>query len=184
MHSPAQRCGQCLRAPLDIDACLAAVPYHYPWDQVISQFKFRHQPGWAGTLATIMLNDLHIREALAQADSVIPMPLAAQRLRERGFNQAHELARHLAPDKVHTDLLHRTRETVSQATLPLDQRHKNLKDAFAISTAADRALQGKHLLLVDDVMTSGATLNAAARALRGAGVAQITGLVFARTDHD
>lgn len=184
MHSPAQRCGQCLRAHLDIDACWAAVPYHYPWDQVISQFKFRHQPGWASTLASLMLRDPNIQEALAQADGVIPMPLAAQRLRERGFNQAHELANHLAPGKVRTGWIHRARETVSQATLPLDQRHKNLKDAFAISTDADRSLQGKHLVLVDDVMTSGATLNAAARALRGAGAAHITGLVFARTDHD
>jgi len=184
MLSSERRCGQCLRAPPSLDLCLASVPYHYPWDHVISQFKFRNQPGWGGPLATLMRRDLAIHKALGHADLVIAMPLAPQRLRQRGFNQAYELARHLAPHKAQAQWLLRIRETASQATLPHDQRQKNLRDAFALAPQAVRALQGRRVVLVDDVMTSGATLNAAAQALRLADVEQITGLVFARTDLD
>ena len=120
--------------------------------------------------------------ALDAADLVIPMPLSAKRLRERGFNQALQLARHLAPDKTDATLLLRIRHTPPQTDLHRAQRLANVQNAFAIEPLRVQALAGKRLVLVDDVMTSGASLHAAARVLRQAGAAHVTALVLARAD--
>jgi ComF family protein len=110
------------------------------------------------------------------------MPLAPARLRERGFNQAHELARRLAPDKCDPGLLLRTRETPPQSGLARRDRLRNLRGAFALDPRRAGAVQGRRLVLVDDVMTSGASLYTAAQVLRAAGAARITAIVLARTD--
>jgi predicted amidophosphoribosyltransferase len=110
------------------------------------------------------------------------MPMAPARLRERGFNQALELARRLAPAKTDAALLLRTRETPAQSGLARAERLGNLRGAFAVEPLRAHELQGRRVVLVDDVMTSGASLFAAAAALRLAGAAHVTALVFARTD--
>ncbi len=175
-------CGRCLRAPPPLDACHAAVSYDYPWSALIAQYKFHGQAGWARVFATLMRSAPWIEPALDQADIVLPMPLARERLAERGFNQSLLLARELAPCKSDAALLLRTRHTATQAALDLKARHANVKGAFALDPLRAGEVRGRRVLLVDDVMTSGASLHAAADALRGAGAARVTAVVLARTD--
>lgn len=176
------QCGRCLREPPPLALCLAAVSYAYPWSGLITQFKFHGQPGWAGALATLMRSAPWVEPVLEQADLVLPMPLARERLAERGFNQALQLARALAPAKVRADLLLRLRNTRSQAELGLAARRGNVLGAFAVDPLQAAAVRGLRLVLVDDVMTSGASLHAAARALRQAGADSISAIVLARTE--
>ena len=99
------QCGACLKEPPPLDVCLAAVAYRWPWADCVTQFKFAGQPGWAGALATVMRSTPWVEPALEQADRVLPMPLARERLAERGFNQALLLAQHLAPRRTDARLL-------------------------------------------------------------------------------
>ena len=119
----------------------------------MAQFKFQQDPAWASALALLMRSAPGVEDALATADLLLPMPLSAQRLAERGFNQALLLAKALDARK----------------TLALDP----LRAA---------SLRGRKVLLIDDVMTSGASLNTAAQVLKQAGVQSVKGLVFARTE--
>jgi ComF family protein len=116
--------------------------------------------------------------------AVVPLPLAFEQLRERGYNQALELARPLARSlgvALAADALLRTRSTAPQHLLARDERKRNVRGAFAATATARERLASRHVLLVDDVMTSGATLDAASAALKAAGVAQVTVAVVART---
>jgi predicted amidophosphoribosyltransferase len=113
---------------------------------------------------------------------VLPMPLDAARLAERGFNQALELARRIAPARADARLLLRLRATTPQVRLAQAERHANVRGAFGVEPLRFAELRGKKVLLVDDVMTSGASLHAAAGALRAAGAEQVSAAVFARTD--
>ncbi|SDI21927.1 ComF family protein [Variovorax sp. OV700] len=176
------RCGECVGDPPPLDACLAACSYAWPWPDCIAQFKFRGEAGWAGPLATLMRSVPWVEPALEQCDTVLPMPLAPARLRERGFNQAAELARRLAPAKTDATLLLRTRDTPAQIGLARAERLRNLQGAFAVEPLRASQLQGRRVVLVDDVMTTGASLFSAAAALRLAGAAHVTAVVFARTD--
>jgi ComF family protein len=174
-------CGACLREPPPLDACHAAVDYGYPWDGLLARFKFHGEPGWAGPLAALMRSAPGAAGALEAADLVLPLPLSAARLRERGYNQALELARRLAPGRVDALCLLRPQDAPPQASLPRHERLRNLAGAFAVDPLRAAGLRGRRLLLVDDVMTSGATLAAAAHVLREAGAARIEALVLART---
>lgn len=178
------QCGTCLLNPPALDACFAAVAYAYPWSQCIAQYKFRQQVGWAATLAELLRHSPWVEPALEQCDAVLPMPLSPERLRERGYNQALELARQLAPHKPQAQLLLRTRHTAPQPTLKRAERLRNVQGAFAVEPLRAASLRGQRVVLVDDVMTSGASLFAAAAVLRQAGAAHITGLVVARTPAD
>jgi len=118
---------------------------------------------------------------LDRADLVLPLPLAPRRLAERGFNQALLLARALAPGKTEALLLLRLRETGTQTSLDRKARRANVRDAFGVDPLRARELRGRSVVLVDDVMTSGASLHAAAQALRRAGAARVAAVVLART---
>lgn len=174
-------CGACLREPPPLDACHAALDYAYPWAGLITRFKFHGEPGWAGPLAERMRHCAPLMAALDSAEIVLPLPLARARLAERGFNQALELARRLAPATVDARLLLRTRETAAQAALDRAQRLRNVDNAFAVEPLRAAQVAGRAVALVDDVMTSGASLHAAARALRQAGARSVTAVVLART---
>jgi len=113
---------------------------------------------------------------------VLPMPLSRERLKERGFNQALLLARALAPTKTRAQLLLRVQDTPAQSSLSRAQRLRNVQHAFAIDPLRQTSIREKRVVLVDDVMTSGATLAAAARSLRRAGAAHIAAVVFARAE--
>ncbi len=177
-----ERCGACIKETPPLDLCLAAVPYEYPWSGLVAQYKFGAQPGWAAALALLMRSTPWAEPALEAAELVLPMPLSPQRLRQRGYNQALELARRLAPGKTRADLLLRRRDTPAQSELPREARLRNVRGAFGVAPGQAGEIAGRRLLLVDDVMTSGASLYTAAQALRAAGAAHITALVLARTE--
>jgi len=175
------RCGACLREPPALDGCIAAVAWSFPWSSAIASYKFAGQPGWAATWATLLRSAPWAEPVLDAADCVLPMPLSVQRLRERGFNQALEIARRLAPAKTDALTLVRIRDTAPQRALDRASRLLNVRGAFAVEPARAARVKGRHMLLVDDVMTSGASLHAAAVALRQAGAARVCALVLART---
>ena len=121
-----------------------------------------------------------VQTALAPVDVLVPMPLSPERLRERGFNQAQELARVLGRRckvPVLARACRKVTNTVPQATLPWKERARNVRASFV----CDTDLTGQRVAIVDDVMTSGATLNELARNLKRAGAAHVSGWVIART---
>ncbi|RZL07718.1 MAG: ComF family protein [Rubrivivax sp.] len=187
------RCGTCLTRtePQAVQACAAAVDYSYPWDRLIARFKFRSEPGWAAPFARQMLRSSHTRELLAHGAVVVPVPLTPARLGERGHNQAWELVKavqHLAtrhglarPAMASADALVRLVDTADQHSLSREQRLLNLRGVFAPHPERVAHLRAAHVLLVDDVTTTGATLQAAAQAMLQGGAARVSALVFART---
>ena len=122
-----------------------------------------------------------VEPALDAADTVLPMPLSKERLRTRGFNQAYVLAQALSQSKADPALLLRIKNTPPQSSLTRAERLSSVKDAFAIEPLRLSELKGARVILVDDVMTSGASLFAAAQTLKTAGAAHITAIVLART---
>jgi len=178
------RCVDCLRSPPPWQLGLAAVSYEWPWVNLIAQFKYQAQPGWSGTLASLMHSAPGVEDALAQARYVIPMPLSLERLAQRGFNQSLMLAKNLSPQLTRFDVLMRLRDTPSQRGLPRRERLNNLQGAFAINPLQAASLRNQHVVLVDDVMTTGASLQMAAKTLLSAGVAHLTTVVFARTENN
>ena len=175
-------CPACQNQAPPLDLCLAAVTYAWPWVDVIARFKFQQQAGWSHALATLMMSTPWAEDILDKADLVLPIPLSAQRLALRGYNQSWELAKQLSPHKANVQMLLRTRDTPSQRQLPRHERLANLVGAFAVEPLGAAQLRGKRVVLVDDVMTTGASLHSAALMLRQAGAAHISALVLARTE--
>jgi ComF family protein len=180
---PQPRCGRCLREAPPLDRTIAALDYAFPWDQLLQRYKFHQALDLRETLLDRL--DQALSSALAeQPDWVLPVPLSRQRLRERGYNQSLELARGLARRRrlpCEPGLLLRLRDTAHQLQLPPGQRAANVKSAFAVEPRRAAALHGSHVALVDDVMTTGATLFELARVLRQAGAARVEAWVVART---
>ena len=176
------QCGECIKQPPPLDHCLAAVSYEYPWSDLLVGYKFHEHPGRASALALLLRSAPWVEPALEAADLVLPMPLSNARLQTRGFNQALLLARALAPEKTEHRLLLRIKDTAPQSSLRRSERLNSLNDVFAVDPMQHRKIKGARLVLVDDVMTSGASLFGAARVLRTAGAAHITGIVIARTE--
>jgi ComF family protein len=177
------RCGRCLREPPPLDRAVAALDYQFPWDGLLQQFKYQEALGLRETLLGRL--SLLLDEAETEApDWLLPVPLSDQRLRERGYNQAHELAKGLARRRglrVDAGLLLRVRHNDRQAQLALDQRAANVRGVFALEPTRLTEVAGRRIALVDDVMTSGATLFEIARVLRRAGAAHVQAWVIART---
>ncbi len=148
----------------------------------MAQFKFQNDPAWARALALLMQSSPGAEDVLDQVDVILPMPLSAQRLAERGFNQALLLAKALNPHKTQALTLLKLKHTAQQSSLKRSERLLNLAGALAVSPLRAASLRGQHVLLVDDVMTSGVSLNTAAQVLKQAGVQSVKALVFARTE--
>jgi ComF family protein len=176
-------CGSCLRAPPPYSACIAAADYGFPWDRLISRFKFNDQPELAILLADVLAHTLSQAEP-PPADLVLPVPLSPARLAERGFNQAWELARRVAKRRgllSDAGLLLRLRDTPHQVGLSRTERERNLRDAMWVNPALVARLAQQRVALVDDVMTTGGTAVAATRALLAGGAASVQIWVLART---
>jgi ComF family protein len=168
-------CGNCITAPPHFDAVVAAGSFSHPLDAYIRAFKYHSRLSLARPLASLLAGRLG---AEALPDIIVPMPLSADRQRTRGFNQALELARQLPPPypaRIRTSL-RRVRDTSPQAGLGASDRKENVKGAFS----AGPEVCGRRVALIDDVMTSGATLDAAARSLKEAGAIEVRAWVVAR----
>lgn len=168
-------CGACLDHPPPYDSVSAPYAYAFPVDALIHAFKYGGTLSIAPALASRLGS-----AASATVDALIPMPLAAGRLRERGFNQAHELAR-LAGRRlgvpVFAHACRKVADTAPQAALPWNERARNVRGAFV----CDADLTGLSIAVVDDVMTTGATLGELARNLKRAGAVHVSGWIVART---
>jgi ComF family protein len=172
------RCGSCLRTPPRFDATVALADYAPPVDRMLVALKFGARLPLADAFGRLLAGAAgHL---LRDAGAIVPVPLAFERQAERGFNQAQEIARRVALDSgrpLRTDILLRTRHTSAQMDLSLAERRRNVRGAFV----ARGDLAGLRLAVVDDVMTTGATLDEAAAALKRAGAAHVANLVVART---
>lgn len=176
-------CGACLKAPPVTLRALAAVSYDHPWDGLIARFKFHDGLDLSAALAALLCGAWR-RRGLAPPDLLLPVPLAARRLRERGYNQSWEIARRVARAlgvAADSGLLLRSRDTPHQLDLPPDRRAANVRGAFAVEPRRAHRLAGRAVALVDDVLTTGATLDEAARALLRAGALSVEAWVVART---
>jgi ComF family protein len=170
-----ERCGACLRETPHFDRTLALCRYDFPADRMIHALKYGHQLA----VATWSARKLADHIGSESYDFIVPLPLHALRLHERGFNQSTEIAKALGIRlniPVNRNHVLRTRATPPQAELPHKARHKNVRGAFECQ--AD--FSGKRLLLIDDVMTTGATANECARVLKLHGAASVTVAVIAR----
>ncbi len=172
-------CGRCLKHAPQFDRTVAVFAYAFPLDKLVQALKYNEQLMLARLLAAKLAQRIEVRP-----DCIVAMPLHPARLRERGFNQSLELARQIARILNVPLLSHacqRVRDTPSQSALPWKERGLNMRNAFKCT--AD--LSGKHIAVVDDVMTSGASVNELARALRKANAREISAWVVARTlPHD
>ncbi|MDI9238156.1 ComF family protein [Lysobacter sp. LF1] len=177
LPQPSPACGRCLRRPPPQTRAHAAFVYCAPLDRLLPRAKFH------GDLAAIALLGRLTAQALADADrpqALVPLPLHAGRLRQRGYDQALELARPLSRWlhlPLRDDVLLRVRATSPQSRLDATARQRNLRQAFAVRP---RAALPSHVALVDDVMTTGATVRSAAHALLRAGVSRVDVWVCAR----
>ena len=183
LAAPVAVCGTCLTTAPPFDAALAAVDYRPPWDRLVTAFKFHGALDLAAVFADAIVG-AERRRAAARPALVLPVPLAPARGRERGYNQAWELARRVARrlDLVaEPDLLLRLRETAHQLALPLADRAGNVRGAFAVEPRRRGELRDRHVAIVDDVMTTGSTAAEIAAVVRQAGAATVEVWVLART---
>jgi len=171
-------CGACLHRPPLFDATVALADYAPPIDGLVLALKFGHRLDLAPVLGALLAQRLR---PLAESDPLfVPVPLSFERLAERGFNQALEIARTTAWQlnaPVDAGAVVRVRHAAPQATLSLDARKRNIRGAFLVRGDVRR----QALIVVDDVMTSGSTLDEMARVLKAAGAQRVTNLVVART---
>ena len=174
-------CGECLRQPPPFDHAVAAFSYNFPLDKLVQALKFRDH-----LVLVDFLADALAERVTTRPDRLLALPLHPTRLRERGFNQSLLLARRLARRlgiPLLPDACERVRNTPPQSSLPWKERDKNMRQAFVCKPDAD--VRGKHVAIVDDVMTTGASIGELARALKQAGASEVSAWVIARTlPHD
>ncbi len=174
-------CGACQTKPPNFDAVVAPFRYASPINHLLAGLKFQGKLLYARVLG-ILTAQAVLESGLALPECVIPVPLHAQRLRARGFNQAHELARYIARPlglPIVSGIAARTKNTRPQMELSAKQRAKNLRNAFSLKTD----IHWPHVAIVDDVMTTGNTVGELARTLKAAGVGTVDVWTVART-HD
>lgn len=177
-------CGSCISSPPVFDATITVFLYAYPIDAMIQRYKYSETLSLSQTFGQLLNEKIRLTNNFNAIDLIIPMPMHPTRLKERGFNQALEVAKVL--DKLlcknksrKLDYKSAIRQTLTppQASLPLKDRVKNIKGAFKIN----KDLSGKRIAIVDDVMTTGASLNELAKTLKKAGATHVECWVIART---
>ncbi|MDP3286329.1 MAG: phosphoribosyltransferase family protein [Desulfobacterales bacterium] len=182
-------CGKCIDLPKCFGKARAVGLYYRTFMEVIHSFKYKGKFQLAGPLETLLFSVLMRHWKINDFDLVVPVPLHVKRFRERGFNQAYVLVKNLAKQaerfitepvglKIGRDVLERTRYTEPQTGLGREKRMKNIKGAFTVRDAS--AVEGKRVLLVDDVYTTGATADECAKALLEGGALSVDVLTLAR----
>lgn len=171
-------CGQCIKHPPHFNKTQVLFNYQYPVNQIIKTFKFKNHPEFArilsGKLAIKLLNN-----HAALPDVVVPVPLHKKRQRQRGYNQSLELAKQLRKIigiKIENELCQKIRNTDPQSMLPIKHRRKNIKGAFVLNNTP----VPKHIAIVDDVITTGSTINELAGLFKKAGCETIEAWAIAR----
>ncbi len=190
--SAARRCGHCLTLapPAPFDRIVACVDYEYPWDQILADYKLHQHPGLAPFIAACMAHNPAVAAVLQGADVILPVPLHASRLAQRGFNQTTLIARALLRQlptgarptlpQLHFQALVRSRATLPQRQLSASARRRNVQSAFVLDPDSHAALRNKHLVLLDDILTTGASLTSCAHALLPLRPASLCAVVMAR----
>ncbi len=176
-------CPHCIRRPLPFRRCVCAGDYGFPWDRLITRLKFHGEVAEAAPLASALAGAVRQAHAV-DGLLVLPVPLSAARLAERGLNQSWEIGRRVARElglAAQAGALLRLRDTPHQVGLARQQRLQNLQGALCVEPAHQRAIEGRDIALVDDVMTTGATAAACADVLLRAGAASVQAWVVART---
>lgn len=177
-------CGQCLMQPPAFERVVAPWTYNFPIDSLITRFKHSAKWPYGHLLGDLLAQSLQHRfnDDLPRPDVLVPVPMSTRRLRQRGFNQAAMLARWLSERldvPIDERLLLRPQDTNAQQDLNAEARKRNLHHAFAM--ASDASVKGRHLALVDDVLTTGATAQALALLLLDAGASRVDVYCLART---
>ena len=176
LSSSGQLCGSCISSPPDFDATHAVFLYQYPIDKMMQRYKYGNMLNISHTFGQLLAD----KSAFEAIDLIIPMPMHPTRIKQRGFNQALEIAKVLTknhPQKLDYKSVIRQTLTPPQASLALKERVKNIKGAFKVNSD----LAGKRIAIVDDVMTTGASLNELAKTLKKAGASHVECWVVART---
>jgi ComF family protein len=173
-------CGKCLRRPPKHQGAFCPYRYSYPIDHLVRAFKFHQQLTYGRVIGELLSTAVQRRGDVRLPTVLLPVPLAAARFKARGFNQAIELGRVLEKRlgiPLCTDVIVRTRATAEQAGLDRVARRKNVRKAFSVIAP----LPAKHVAIVDDVITTGSTMNELARVLKRAGAERIEAWAVART---
>lgn len=184
LSSDGNVCGSCLNSPPDFDATKAVFLYAYPIDAMMLRYKYGNSLNLGDTFGEFLAEKVNVEDRFKHIDIIIPMPMHPQRLKERGFNQALEIAKVLTKNcKEKLDYKSVTRQTLTppQASLPLKERIKNIKGAFKLNADKLDKIKGKRIAIIDDVMTTGASLNELAKTLKKAGASHVECWVIART---
>jgi ComF family protein len=177
-------CGACLADPPVFDATVAAADYAPPLDQLVLQLKFGGGLALAPWFGQLIRDAVLAQPGFLLPELLCPVPLGPRRLVERGFNQALEIARPLGRSlgvPVQARLALRVLDTRAQSGVTPGERRQNIRGAFAVAPALLDEVAGRHVGIVDDVMTSGQTLAELAATLKQAGALRVSNLVFART---
>lgn len=174
--------GSSIEGTKEISFFLAAAPYKGRLRDAFQRYKFMDQWAYRNIFAELMIQQLSEATKELSPDLIVAVPLSVQRMRERGFNQAAELAHPFAESMGipwSDRALFRIRNTKKQSSLPAALRVRNVKNAFLADATV---VQGKRILLVDDILTRGATMDSCARALKEAGATEVIGAVLFRTE--
>jgi ComF family protein len=175
----AAACGACQRRAPRFDAAFCAFAYDYPVDHMVRAVKYHGAAAYARVLGELLAARLQAAASVSRPELLLPVPLGPVRFRQRGYNQAIELGRYLERRlgiAMRTDLLLRSRETSEQAGLPRQERRRNIRRAFALRAPVAAA----HVALIDDVITTGSTVNELARLLKASGVRRVDVWAVAR----